>query len=168
MLINSADCAPCVCERERKRDGGGGSDEAGGKPAERDGKQNKHNLQHCGVTPRATCAHHGHRCRPRDAAQSRRYDSGCKFEGSAQSVCVFVYVCAPATQLPVEFVHGSSAEGTSTRSINTGSVLSSSLFFFLPHDGAVPQHGPAQRSTVQAELIYLSAVQSNLNKQISP
>lgn len=30
------------------------------------------------------------------------------------------------------------------------------------------QHSPAQRSTVQAELIYPSAVQSNLNKQISP
>ena len=33
---------------------------------------------------------------------------------------------------------------------------------------AIPQHGPAQRSTVQAELIYPSAVQANLNKQISP
>lgn len=42
------------------------------------------------------------------------------------------------------------------------------LLFFLSHDGPVPQHGPAQRSTVQAELIYLSAVLSNLNKQISP
>lgn len=42
------------------------------------------------------------------------------------------------------------------------------LLFFLSDDGPVPQHGPAQRSTVQAELIYPSAVQSNLNKQISP
>lgn len=117
-------------------------------------------------------AHDGHRCRPREIGAIGRYDSGCKFEGSARSarVCVglFVYACAWAAQLPVGFVHGSPAEGTSTRSINTGSVLSSSLFFFLPHDGPVPQHGPAQRSTVQAELIYLSAVQSNLNKQISP
>lgn len=42
------------------------------------------------------------------------------------------------------------------------------LLFFLSDDGPVPQHGPAQCSTVQAELIYPSAVQSNLNKQISP
>lgn len=34
--------------------------------------------------------------------------------------------------------------------------------------GQFPQHGPAQGSAAQAELIYPSAVQSNLNKQISP
>lgn len=40
--------------------------------------------------------------------------------------------------------------------------------FSSRNDGPVPLHGPAQRSMVQAELIYPSAVQSNLNKQISP
>lgn len=101
----------------------------------------------------------------------RKYDCCCRFEECTTvcvCVCLCVCVCAQATQHPAGFVHGSPAEGTSTPSINTHSALFSSLFFFLPHDGPVPQHGPAQRSTVQAELIYLSAVQSNLNKQISP
>ncbi len=81
---------------------------------------------------------------------------------------VRVCVHPQATQLPGGVVHGSPAEGSSKWNINSRSVLSSSLLFFLSDDGPVPQHGPAQRSMVQAELIYPSAVHSNLNKQISP
>lgn len=64
---------------------------------------------------------------------------------------------------------GSLPEGSSHRNISSRSVLSCSPVFFLSSDGPVPRHDPQpQRSTVQAQLIYPSAVQANLNKQISP